>query len=89
MTSSTMTVTIPASEAHQGFYTVTVTILDTCPKCAQRRGDVFETHSFDGSRRLNVSGWVNPCGHVDKYSAVRKEAATNGLNTPAPAGQGW
>lgn len=25
-------------------------------------------------------GWENPCGHVDKYDAVRDEAASNGLN---------
>jgi len=76
----TMTVTIPACAEHNGFHAVTVKIYDTCPICGARRGDVFETLSYDGSRRLNVDGWLNPCGHVDKYSDVRQEAASNGLN---------
>lgn len=67
------TVYIPAREEHDGFHGVHVTIDWICPECGGPRGDVYKT-SFDGSRRLHVDGWKNPCGHVDKYSAVRKEA---------------
>lgn len=76
----TMTVTIPACEEHRGFYTRIVTIADTCPVCGERRGDVFKIRSYDGSRWMIVDGWKNPCGHVDKYAAVREEAKRNGLN---------
>jgi hypothetical protein len=57
-----------------------VTIKDTCPICGQQRGQSTQGTSYDGSRRLSVDTWENPCGHVDKYSAVREEAAENGLN---------
>ena len=80
MATSTITVTIPARVEHQGYHARTVKISKFCPICGERRGDVFKTYSFDGSLRLSVDGWSNPCGHIDKYSAVRKEAATNGLN---------
>ena len=69
-----MKVTIPAYEQHEGLYAVTVEIADTCPTCGGPRGEPFEGFSYDGSRRLNVSQWVNPCGHVDYYSDVRQEA---------------
>lgn len=73
-----MKVTIPARDDHEGIYSITVEISDTCPKCGGKRGEPFETLSFDGSRRLAVNGWVNPCGHIDLYRDVRKEF-TDGL----------
>jgi hypothetical protein len=75
-----MNVTIPAKIQHEGIYSVVVTIKDTCPTCGQQRGKPTQGTSYDGSRRLSVDMWKNPCGHIDKYSAVRKEAAENGLN---------
>ena len=33
-----MTVTIPACEQHEGFYSMTVRISDYCPKCGKKRG---------------------------------------------------
>lgn len=68
------TVTIPAMEQHEGFYAVKVTLNWVCPVCGGERGQPQPAISWDGSRRLLCDGWVNPCGHVDKYSAVRKEA---------------
>lgn len=68
-------VIIPAREQHEGFYTVTVTVPWVCPTCGGPRGEVRDTISYDGSRRLGCHGWSNPCGHVDFYSDVRKEAA--------------
>ena len=71
-----MKVTIPRCEQHEGFWSMTVTISDYCPKCGMKRGTdtLHKGFSYDGSRRLVVDCWNNPCGHVDKYSEVREEA---------------
>ncbi len=70
-----MRVTIPSCEQHEGFSSITVTISDYCPKCGKKRGidTIHKGFSYDGSRRLVVDCWTNPCGHVDKYSEVREE----------------
>ena len=70
-----MTVTIPACEQHEGFASMTVTISDYCPKCGKKRGinTIHPGFSYDGSRRLGVDCWENPCGHIDKYNEVREE----------------
>lgn len=70
----TKTVRIPGSVEHAGHYSIDVTLLWECPTCGGPRGEVFDTLSYDGSRRLGVHGWKNPCGHVDAYGAVRREA---------------
>jgi len=74
-------VRIPACSEHAGIYAVEVLLNWTCPVCGGPRGEVYDTLSYDGSRRLGVNGWCNPCGHIDYYVRVRNEAATNGLNT--------
>lgn len=68
------TVEIPRLDAHDGFFSATVTLVWECPRCGGPRGDVFRTISYDGSRRLGCDGWKNPCGHIDFYSDVRREA---------------
>lgn len=70
-----MTVTIPSCEQHEGVYSMTVTISDYCPKCGKKRGvdTIHKGFSYDGSRRLVVDCWTNPCGHIDYYSDVREE----------------
>lgn len=70
-----MVVTVPASEAHMGRASITGEILTTCPVCDGPRGDVYPGFSYDGSLRLGVDCWQNPCGHVDRYPAVRQEIA--------------
>ena len=72
-----MKVIIPRVSEHEGYpgNAIEVEISDNCPKCGGKRGEPYDTISYDGSRRLHVSGWTNPCGHVDKYSDVRVEAA--------------
>lgn len=75
-----MTVTIPACDQHEGFYTWDIKLYWICPVCGGERGEVFDIFSYDGSRRLACNGWKNSCHHVDKYEQVRKEARTNGLN---------
>ena len=73
-------VTIPARAQHDGFHKCSVNLYWYCPECGGERGELFNTISFDGSRRLGCNGWRNPCGHIDKYDDVRVEASTNGLN---------
>jgi hypothetical protein len=77
-----MKVTIPRITEHAGYpgNLITVIISDNCPVCGGKRGEKFSTLSYDGSRRLCVDGWNNPCGHVDYYVDVRKEAAEAMLN---------
>jgi hypothetical protein len=67
-------VSIPAVAEHAGLYSMTVTLRWTCPVCGGPRGAPFQTTSYDGSMRLACDGWINPCGHVDKYSEVREES---------------
>lgn len=74
------TVTIPALPEHDGYRSIKVSLLWVCPKCSGKRGSIYPTSSYDGSRRLVCDGWSNPCGHVDKYAAVLEEARNNGLN---------
>lgn len=81
MTTPTRTVRIPACSSHAGFYGRHVTLEWVCPVCGGPRGEPVPGISYDGSRRLGVDTWENPCGHVDKYSALRREADA-GL--PAP-----
>lgn len=77
---SIKTVRIPACENHRGFRQVEIKLTWICPVCGGPRGEIRKAFSFDGSLRLVCDGWLNPCGHVDKYEAVRKEARENGLN---------
>lgn len=73
-TFETRTVTIPACDDHDGHAFVRVTLIWECPRCGGPRGEPHPALSFDGSRRLSVDGWDNPCGHVDLYRDVRREA---------------
>lgn len=78
-----MIVTIPSSAQHNGQGLVSLEISDSCPVCNGPRGKLFGTHSFDGSRRLNVDGWNNSCGHVDTYAAIREEGRRVAFKEPA------
>jgi hypothetical protein len=75
-------VIIPAFDNHQGIYKLTVKLYWICPRCEGLRGDVHQVLSYDGSLRMSVDGWINPCGHIDKYIDVRREAKENLLNFP-------
>lgn len=74
-------VCIPACNKHEGCKSVKVKLRWICPICGQPRGDIKNVRSYDGSLILFCNGWDNPCGHIDKYDALRKEAADNGLNS--------
>lgn len=74
------TVHIPSCDNHEGVYAIDVRLRWRCPVCGKPRGKITRGRSYDGSLCLDVDTWVNPCGHVDKYADVRREAAENGLN---------
>ena len=80
MNNNIRTVYIPAREEHNGLDGVYLRLKWVCPVCGQPRGEVASVRSYDGSRILFCDGWDNPCGHVEKYSFVLKEATANGLN---------
>ena len=82
MATDIRTVTIPSCSEHEGYpgNAIKVVLEWVCPICGGPRGEPSPTVSYDGSRRLGVDGWTNPCGHVDKYVDVRTEIRTNGLN---------
>lgn len=86
---TTRIVTIPACIEHGGYpgNAINVQVEWVCPECGGPRGETYETLSFDGSRRLGVDGWSNPCGHIDLYSELRAEAAANGLNEKTAAAE--
>ena len=73
-------VEIPSCEEHQGFFKTKVKIKWICPVCGNPRGIIKRVKSYDGSLYMLCDGWINTCGHVDKYYNVRKEAKENGLN---------
>ena len=69
-----MRVTIPATKQHEGIFSMTIDIADTCPQCGAKRGvKRWNGFSYDGSLRLVVSCWENECGHIDTYDNVRQE----------------
>lgn len=68
------TVTIPATDQHEGYYKTTITLNWVCPICGGPRGEPHPVRSYDGSLFMCVDGWNNPCGHVDKYADCRREA---------------
>ncbi len=80
MSAKARRVTIPASDMHEGIYTIDVVLDWVCPVCGAERGVPAMVASYDGSRRLHCDGWINSCGHVDTYADVRREASANGLN---------
>lgn len=68
---ATRTIRIPACAEHEGVHAITATVPWVCLECSGPRGEPFKGQSYDGSRRLEVDVWNNPCGHVEKYAAVR------------------
>lgn len=51
-----------------------VTISAFCPTCGERRGEPRGSNQCDDGAFYWVQVWTNPCGHIDMYSAVAKEA---------------
>ncbi|PNG28536.1 hypothetical protein A1395_28930 [Pseudomonas protegens] len=67
------TVTIPAREQHAGQASITVTLPWIYQQCDGPGGEPYSAISWDGSLQLAVHSWINPCGHVEKYSQVRRD----------------
>lgn len=65
------TVTIPGCRDHGGLHSIKLSLPWVCRVCGGARGEPFDSLSFDGSRRLIVHSWNNPCGHIEKYQDVR------------------
>lgn len=73
---STMTVRV-ADRRHSpvGHATIrTVAISVSCPTCGERRGKPRNHNFADDGEYLSCDMWDNPCGHVDMYDAVLREA---------------
>ena len=51
-----------------------VTISKICPCCGGERGKPKLIRQFDNVDYRYIHTWDNPCGHVDYYSDVLKEA---------------
>lgn len=60
----------------QGWHITTphINIADTCPVCGGPRGKPYHHRFHEDSEWYTVDRWDNPCGHVDKYKDVLKEA---------------
>lgn len=74
-----------AAEAPWGYgmtrpVTRKVTISAYCqhPGCQARRGRPKNTRQHDDGATYYVHTWDNPCGHVDQYAAVVREARKRG-----------
>ena len=80
-TPKTKRVTIPSTPEHEGnyFHLITIELEWTCPRCQGPRGEVSQVCTWDGSLSMMCDGWVNPCGHVDKYTDVLEEAQAREL----------
>lgn len=52
----------------------TVTIAATCPRCGGPRGTPRNLNQHDDGEWYSTHVWDNPCGHVDAYADVAKEA---------------
>ncbi|HYQ62544.1 hypothetical protein [Actinophytocola sp.] len=78
-----MTVTVRDSEAEARRWgsgrgdpvTRKVTISAICPRCGGPRGEPYGHNFCDDGDWSWVQRWNNPCGHVDYYEDVIREAA--------------
>lgn len=52
----------------------TVTIADTCPVCGGKRGEPVKRLFHEDGESYCADTWVNPCGHIDLYQNVLREA---------------
>ena len=52
----------------------TVDISDTCPTCGGPRGEVRGMNQYEDGVYYHVNVWDNPCGHIDLYADVAREA---------------
>jgi hypothetical protein len=63
-----------------------VTIDAICPVCKGPRGEVRGHNSYEDGVPFHVNVWTNPCGHVDYYGDVIREAAEREKRLASPNG---
>lgn len=51
-----------------------IIISKKCPCCGAERGEPKLTRQYDNGDYRYIHIWKNPCGHIDKYTEVLKEA---------------
>ena len=69
-----------------------VEIAGSCPSCCGLRGLPMRRRFCEDGEFYDADTWTNPCGHVDRYSAVPVEGGRhNGHETVTNswAGPGW
>lgn len=67
-----MKVTVVDRSTYWG--TKTIEIADTCPKCGGKRGEPYGYNFWEDGEWCWCNRWDNPCGHIDYYPDVIKEA---------------
>lgn len=82
MSNDVRQVTIPEHIRHESISSVDsvllVELLWVCPRCGGPRGEPEPGISYDGSHRMHVHQWTNPCGHIDFYRDLLVEAHRRG-----------
>lgn len=64
----------------------TVTIAVVCPVCGGPRGEAKNHNFHEDGQWLSVDKWDNPCGHLDTYTAVLREARAAAVVTSQAGG---
>ncbi len=59
---------------HHGLEVITVEISDYCQQCGKKRGLPYDHQQYIDGATYSVNRWDNPCGHIDYYPEVIKEA---------------
>ncbi len=57
--------------------TKTIKISSFCHVCGEKRGEPEKLNMCEDGDYAMVNTWTNPCGHLDKYCDVLKEAELN------------
>ncbi|NHR05758.1 hypothetical protein HA052_11155 [Chromobacterium haemolyticum] len=70
----TMQVIVSERDHNHSLNVVTVTISSACPKCGGPRGKPAMQRYCEEGWFYSVHNWTNPCGHVDYYPDVLREA---------------
>lgn len=63
-----------ATNYDYGPHLTTVTISRHCPICGGKRGEPRWHRFHENGDWHSVNVWDNPCGHVDTYDVVLREA---------------
>jgi predicted RNA-binding Zn-ribbon protein involved in translation (DUF1610 family) len=61
-------------DTDSGIHILELEISDKCPVCGSKRGTPRSYDFHENGERYSCDVWQNPCGHIDKYINVYKEA---------------